>query len=82
MTDSSAPVNPWEELQRLRKAIAIADVLDAWQADHETAAGLDSAGWSTASLIAEQKPPSATTRDLVCDLLKARARARSLVAAP
>lgn len=75
----AANENPYEDLQRLRKAIALADVLDAWQADAETVEGLDSSAWSATAGLAEVKPPSAVTKAIVVDLIRGRHKARGLV---
>lgn len=73
--------NPHEDLQRLRKAVKIADVLDAWSADAETVADAGEDVWRTAAAVVDVPPASDRTRALVVSLLTDRARLRRLALA-
>lgn len=67
--------NPWEELNRLRKAIRLADVLDAHRAETFTVQGLSVVGWKRVSDLAGVRRAH-SSRGLAVELLEARYAAR------
>lgn len=74
--------NPFADLGRERKALAIADVLDATGCTWQDAEHLSDAGWKQAATAARQNPPSPEARKRVALMLLQRAQARTLAAEP
>lgn len=68
-----------EDLARLRKALVLADLLDAHNVPVVAVENLSDAGWAQAAIEAQVEPPSPQTRLLVLQLLTRRAEARTQV---
>lgn len=72
-------MNANEELARLRKAVRLADLLDAMEIDEVP--GDYAEFWRLAGTLAGTTPPSESTRELVGELLRDRAAMRAVVRA-
>lgn len=82
MTAPLIDPNPYADLARERKALAIADVLDATGCTWQDAEHLVDAGWQQAATAARQQWPSPEARKRVVVMLLQRAQARTLLAEP
>lgn len=66
--------NAFAELARLRKALALADLLQACGINAEMAKDASEDDWNTAAAQAQVRPPSVETQVLVVKLLEDRER--------
>lgn len=69
-----------ESEARLRKALRLADQLVALGCDSETAPWLPDAAWEGFALLAEVRPPSWRTKEVVVQLLAEREDAQRRMA--
>lgn len=74
--------NPWETEARQRKAIAIADMLDAFSISSDQAADLTAGERLDVATAAGVNTPSAATWDTTVAMLRAREECRVLVDDP
>ncbi len=70
-------MNGYEEERRLRKAVAIADQMQAFGLDAESAQWLEDKAWAGFAFLAghEYETPKWRTQDLVLELLVQREKA-------
>lgn len=66
---NNSDVQAHEDLARLRKAIALVDVMDFMGHTQQSAKHCSERDWKGFSILAEVNMPSMTTRDLVVQLL-------------
>lgn len=69
--------NEWEQKARARKALALADVFTTLHSTPEQLEALPEEGWRMAAQLAKVNVPSATTRELVVDVLRHRLEVHS-----
>jgi hypothetical protein len=68
-------MQPSVELARIKKSIALADLLFAHGITAEDTALMTCAEWTMAARVARVNPPhSAETRQMICAMLQKRAR--------
>jgi hypothetical protein len=73
--------NPWADLARERKAIALADQLQALSVDSEECPWLSDAAWAALSHLAGVNYPSELTKGWVVVLLEQREEVQRRMAA-
>lgn len=66
------PQVPYEEIARLRKALAICDVLDFLGHDPSTVFSIKSEDWAGIATLGEVNRPSKETVEMAKDLLRER----------
>ena len=71
--------NVHEDLNRLRKAIRLADVLDAMGVDATVALRLTAEQWTLFARLAGTPDPKPECREVVSELLAARERTRERI---
>ena len=76
----STPVpNPFEDLNRLRKAILFADILEGGRIPLDLIDTFSDGQWNMVATIANSKPPSTEAQALIRELLRQRQAWRELV---